>query len=147
MARPKVLEDVSDLKIEIADVNQQLNEIVTVELPKKANKEQEDWINATLQNGWTNMVIDAQYYRDTLGVVHLRGLVKKQGATKDDLILRLPVGYRADSVSYAHATRAVSSGKEGTGTIAVLKNGDVLFLHGGSDIVALDGFSFRGEAI
>lgn len=76
----------------------------------KANTTQEDWIAATLVNSWVNYGAPfalAAYYKDTLDVVHLRGVVKAGSA--NSAILTLPIGYRP-------AHDMVFSAIDGTGT-------------------------------
>lgn len=67
----------------------------SAELAGKVDKKQEDWIKPTLLNGWTNKVASvyapAGYYKDELGIVHLRGYLTK-GVS--GVIFELPVGYR-----------------------------------------------------
>nr|WP_145403479.1 hypothetical protein [Paenibacillus xylanexedens] len=62
---------------------------------KKAEKDSTAWITPTLLNGWTlssNGVFPAQYYKDSLSIVHVNGIVT--GGTTDTVVFKLPVGYR-----------------------------------------------------
>ncbi len=56
-----------------------------------------DWVAPSLLNGWVNyggVYQDAGYYKDPLGMVHLRGLVKDGTATAGTTLFTLPVGFR-----------------------------------------------------
>ena len=59
-------------------------------------EEQEAWINVTYTNSWVDYDTTyggAQYMKDSLGFVHIRGLVKN-GSAANAAIFTLPVGYR-----------------------------------------------------
>ncbi|QAT43432.1 pyocin knob domain-containing protein [Aminipila luticellarii] len=60
-----------------------------------ATTKQEDWIAPTLQNGWTNQgTLPCGYYKDSFGVVRLRGRITGGTFANDTTIFTLPVGYR-----------------------------------------------------
>lgn len=55
------------------------------------------WTAATLLHGWANFGAgnaDAQFYKDSLGVVRLRGVIKSGTTTPGTTIFTLPAGYR-----------------------------------------------------
>ena len=87
--------------VTLTEVNQRLDSLEQFEseLSKKANKQQEDWINPTLLNGWTTgehvNYAPIQYKKDEFGFVHLRG-----GITNgvDRYICTLPIGYRPKGI-------------------------------------------------
>ncbi|MDD2871447.1 MAG: hypothetical protein PHS49_05645 [Candidatus Gracilibacteria bacterium] len=57
--------------------------------------EQQSWQNVTFQNGWVDYGVDyspTSYFKDSNGVVHLRGLVKN--GTIGVCAFTLPTGYR-----------------------------------------------------
>jgi hypothetical protein len=61
----------------------------------KADKIQEAWITPTLLNGWLNFggaFDEASYMKDSLGFVHIKGLVQSGSAAS--AIFNLPPGYR-----------------------------------------------------
>ena len=68
-----------------------------------AKKAQEAWIAPTLLNGWTNLggsYPTAAYMKDSMGFVHLKGMVK--GGVNSTIIFVLPVGYRpVDDLGFA----------------------------------------------
>jgi len=60
---------------------------------------QEAWINITYLNSWVSYgsgYAAAGYYKDSMGIVHLRGLVKN-GSSGTAVIGILPVGYRPET--------------------------------------------------
>jgi len=63
----------------------------------KANKTQEVSIPATLLNGWTNFGAyeDVGYFKDTLGLIHIKGLANCGTKTLGTIVFTLPIGYRA----------------------------------------------------
>ena len=70
----------------------------SAELDSKANKQQEDWIEPMLINGW--VATDSRpypigFYKDEFGIVRLRGRI--QSGTSSTA-LQLPVGYRPSSL-------------------------------------------------
>lgn len=59
------------------------------------------WITPTMLNGWVNYDTSwasAGYYKDSLGIVHLRGLVKN--GTAGSTIFTVPAGYRIAQPSH-----------------------------------------------
>ena len=60
----------------------------------KADKQQEAWITPTLLNGAT--ATDAGYYKDSVGIVRLRGTFMVTGSYVQ--VFRLPAGYRPSTV-------------------------------------------------
>lgn len=60
---------------------------------------QQTWQTPTYQNSWIDYDAGTtygglQYYKDSLGIVHLRGLIKSGTVTAGTAITTLPVGYR-----------------------------------------------------
>lgn len=56
----------------------------------------EDWHAATLLNGWSDyggIFAPAGYYKDGLGVVHIRGLIAGGTTTASTVLFTLPAGY------------------------------------------------------
>ena len=96
---------------------------------------------------WTNdgSGYDTAAFRaDQLGMVHLRGLVTKNGAlpAKDDVIGTLPPGYRPK----ARKIFAVGSGSPGR--VDVAPNGNVIWIYGGTaekDYTSLETISFSTD--
>ena len=102
---------------------------------------QEAWIAPTLLNSWVNYgggYANAGYWKDSHGVVHLRGLVKSGGTAST--IFTLPAGYRPA----ANELFLVASGTTPTfAQIAIDTAGGVVFLNGSNGYVSLSGITFR----
>ena len=107
---------------------------------------QDSWHGAQLLNGWVNYnsvapgsgFNNAAYYRDSLGVVHLRGLVAN--GTYGSVILILPTAYKP----LARELFCCYSGSPAQlGRIDVLANGEVTMIDGQTGFICLDGIVFR----
>ena len=103
----------------------------------------ESWINVSGGVGftgtWTNFgsgYNDAGYYKDPLGVVHLRGLVKS--GTIGTGIFTLPSGYRPPNIQ-VHAVASNAA----FGYLDISTAGVVRPLVGNTTWVSLDGITFR----
>lgn len=85
-------------KAQICDLTAGLTDVVkrlSVVEQKKAEKDNPGWITPTLLNGWvlsSNGVFPAQYYKDSMGIVHVNGIVT--GGTTETVVFKLPSGYR-----------------------------------------------------
>lgn len=105
-----------------------------------ASTTQEDWQSPQLTGGWTNYggeYSPAAYFRDSNGIVHLRGLIRNGSGN----ILTLPVGYRPAF----REIRVVLVGTTGNsvGRVDILADGTVTFIAGSNSWVSLDGITFR----
>ncbi|WP_025679086.1 hypothetical protein [Paenibacillus massiliensis] len=127
----------------VQDVQKTSSRLSVVE-SKKAEKDSPSWISPTLLNGWINYgSVDspAGYYRDSLGVVHLQGLVKNGTS----VVFRLPYGYRpAGQLNFASIGSVGAS--ESIARVSIRSNGDVLLTFGAaSTFLSLSGISFLVE--
>lgn len=87
-AGSKILPNFNDDALEqlITDVD-----ILNNKIEQKADKTSEDWIDATLLNGWVDdLNYPPKYFKDGFGNVHFTGVVKNGFYS----IFRLPEGYR-----------------------------------------------------
>lgn len=104
--------------------------------------EQAPWITPTLLNSWANYDTtnynSVGYFKDSCGIVHLKGVVKS-GAV-GTTIFNLPAGYRPIK-NNMFATIADNA----FGRVDVLLGGNVMFLVGSNSFVSLDNISFRAE--
>ncbi len=107
--------------------------------------EQEGWhaVNkADFQNGWTNYGGDwnrAAYFRDSLGIVHLRGLIKSGVVDPNTGFFTLPEGFRPPG----NELRMVENCGYST-RVDVLKSGQVRAYNPNNNRwISLDGISFR----
>ncbi|NEP89927.1 MAG: hypothetical protein F6K18_25610 [Okeania sp. SIO2C2] len=101
--------------------------------------QQESWKTPTLQNGWVNYgrgYNSAGYFKDSLGIVHLKGLVKNGTA---NTIFTLPVGYRPA----AQELHSVATSPNAMARVDILSNGTVQRISGSSTWISLDGITFR----
>jgi hypothetical protein len=101
------------------------------------------WVAPPLVNGWVNYgafgLATAAYYKDALGIVHLRGTIKD--GTIGQAAFTLPAGCRpaADVVFAVNSNGAY-------GAAHVTAAGAVVPAVGATAQFMLDGVSFRGEA-
>lgn len=117
---------------------------LSTQLATKANTVQEDWISATLINGATNSntgsYYPAQYMKDNLGFVHLRGHINGTG-TYPLVAFMLPAGYRPTK-------RLDFSSVGSTNTFVFLRvgsSGNVELDAGSSSYVSLAGVIFKAD--
>lgn len=123
-----------------SDANKPVSTATQTALNLKANKVQEAWITPTLINGWVSFggaEDGPTYYKDDLGNVKLRGVVKS--GTLSVSIFKLPIGYRPAKNKYF----AVISNNV-PGFVLIDPYGGVIPLAGTSNVfVALDSISFK----
>jgi len=101
---------------------------------------EEAWIVPAFMNGWINFDTThnpAGYFKDSLGIVHLRGLVKN--GTNNTTIFTLPVGYRPSN----RELQAVQTNLNIIGRVDILADGQVTVVSGSNVWVSLDGITFR----
>jgi hypothetical protein len=102
------------------------------------------WIVPTLSGTWTHYgspYADAAYYKDTLGRVHLRGLVRN--GVSGTTIFNLPAGFRPET-QQIRITMAHNGTNHVLQRITLLANGNVNHdVVGGTTWVTLEGISFR----
>ena len=117
----------------------------SAELAGKADKKQEDWITPMLINGWVatdNRTYPVGFYKDTLGVVRLRGRI--QSGTSG-IALQLPAGYRPNSflssypLSVSNTSAIVNATISSSGTVTIGNHTSIPTGQG----VYLDNISFR----
>ncbi len=92
----------------------------------------------TLLNSWANYgsgYSTAGYYKDAMGIVHLRGVVASGSST----IFTLPAGYRPEF----NGMFSTVTGLLNLGRIDVMSNGNVVFVAGSNIYASLDGITFR----
>lgn len=100
---------------------------------------QEAWITPTLLNGWlTSDGYTIGYYKDTLGIVRIKGKVKS--GQVPSVIFSLPVGYRPKQNTYF-----AGIANDAFSFIYVASSGSVIVQTGGNFYVDLSTISFRAE--
>lgn len=122
------------------------NNSVLEELVKKANRQQEDWITATLINGWGGTL---KYYKDEFGVVHIYGTATRGSAT-NPTFTTLPVGYRTSEVNGKYMTTGAFIASNVSADLLVHlvidTNGNLRILRPNTDITVIRvNCSFRAE--
>jgi hypothetical protein len=107
--------------------------------------EQQAWQSPTLQNYWVHWGTGASvpgYYKDSLGNVHLRGLLRS--GTIGQAMFTLPAGYRPEFRMVFPAVSATTGSAALTLTRAdVATDGQVIAVAGGTEYFSLDGITFR----
>jgi len=104
-------------------------------------KAQQEWQAVEFENNWVNYgggFGACAYFKDSLGIVHLRGLAKD--GTVNTVIFTLPAGYRP-----AEALVFASISNNAVARITVFNNGEVKQWVGSNVFQSLDGITFRAE--
>ena len=100
------------------------------------------WQTPTLATNWSNYGAPwqtARYYKDSLGIVHLEGLVKKSTAiVAGEVIFTLPSGYLPSNAIIF----AVDSGAS-HGRCDVMSDGRVVVTVGNAGYFSLSGITFK----
>jgi hypothetical protein len=99
----------------------------------------EDWIAPTLLNSWINYgspYIEAGYFKDVWGMVHLRGMVKN--GTMGQAIFTLPLGYRPPGGSHFPV-----ASNDAWGEAYIDISGNVIPAAGSNAWFCLNGIIFR----
>ena len=112
-----------------------------------AQKVQEDWIGLTFNSYWqdydnTADYEDGAYMIDSLGFVHVRGLVETTSTSAGIEIAQLPVGYRPLKhcvFTQYSADGAVRVDVKSTGDVSVITG----FTDGNNEWLSLAGITFR----
>ncbi len=112
-------------------------EIATMktEIAKKANRQQEGWITPTLLNGYvSDSGKEIQFFKDSLGFVHIRGAVR-EGVFPEPIFV-LPYGFRPSRVQ----SFPTITGLQSNGQADVIANGNTRVRSAGNH--TFDGISF-----
>jgi len=105
------------------------------------NPSNQEWQIPEFLNDWKNYEHGferAGYFKDILGVVYLRGLIKNDDADSETHIFTLPDGYRPGTTEIFN----VRTGLKGAGTIYIAKTGSVTLRDGSRGWVSLSGIIF-----
>jgi hypothetical protein len=105
--------------------------------------QQEEWKAAAFESKWVNWgdsYNPAGYFKDSLGIVHLRGLVKSGEVGGNATIFTLPAGYRPKK----RELRIVCTNADTSGRVDIETNGRVIPQGNINSVwVSLDGITFR----
>lgn len=141
LSRDMLKYDVDGVEYDIYTSKNPINAQVQSALDVKVNKVQEAWMAPTLMNGWTkhdSEYATAGFYKDGLGVVHLRGFIKSGSIGTN--AFTLPSGYRPTTPIYLPVVSY-----NAFGAINIKPTGEVFITAGSNAWVCLDGASFRVE--
>lgn len=114
---------------------------INLTLENKASKNPTvEWIYPTLLNGWKNTTYDehASYYKDDLGIVHLRGIVLGGVANPWTNIFTLPIECRPTGTQGFTITSNLEFG-----VAYVTSAGQVQFAKGTNTEFSLNGISYK----
>lgn len=123
------------LQRQIDDLNAQLKTL------RNQNLALPDWVNATLAGTWVAYgapYATPSYWKDSSGIVHLRGAAKL--GTVTSTIFTLPVGFRP---AFDFLVTAYSGGF--AGGLVIQANGLVVHNTGTNAAVVFDNITFRAE--
>ncbi|MCC3382090.1 hypothetical protein ACFQ5D_03365 [Paenibacillus farraposensis] len=112
---------------------------------KKADKDNPAWITPTLLNGWTaySTLQPVGYYKDVLGIVRLRGMLKS--GPNGSAVFRLPDGYKPSAMSEHVTVTKVTTGAVAIGNLEIAPTGIVIPYTGGNEWLSLDGITFLAD--
>lgn len=124
---------ISDLT---AGVTEALQRVSVVE-QKKAEKDAPGWITPTLLNGWINYDLSQYdpvgFYKDSLGEVHLRGMISDGAVTPGTTLFRLPAGYRPKKHKALQALGSNDGNTVSSTFLAVSPLGEVILMRGANN--------------
>ena len=123
------------------------NTVMTVGNVPFGQEEQEDWQDLNLPNNWAvynNTYNPPSYFKDSCGVIHLRGVIKNPKAVsasnKNQNVAVLDEGYRPQ---YRELFSVATQPSGATGRVDVTANGIIAVIVGNNTWVSLDGLTFR----
>jgi len=104
----------------------------------------EAFVAPTLLNSFANFAgyATAAYYKDKMGIVHLRGTVTRAASQNGIVIFTLPAGYRPSTSGRLGFTTQAASGMS---KIDILADGSVMVVAASTGWIGLDGISFRAD--
>jgi hypothetical protein len=109
--------------------------------------QQEPWRAAELAEGYQEFGGDynpVQYFRDSLGIVHLRGTLRSSapvGVMEAGVLFTVPAGYRPEFIENHLACAGTAVGK-----VEIFPDGKVFLSSDSHTWVSLDGITFRAFA-
>lgn len=107
---------------------------------------QEAWIAPTLLNGWVNFESSyqtARYMKDSMGFVHVQGLIRSGTTSAGTALLTLPIGFRpSQRLIFPVVTSAYSFG-----SCEVHETGNIIITSGNTSFpyLSLDSITFKAE--
>lgn len=105
-----------------------------------------NWETPTLLNSWVNFDANtyntAGYMKDSLGFVHLKGLIKDGTATAGTDLFSLPTGYRPEKLEI-HIVNSWNGSAYVQGDCRIKTTGEVEIQNGANTWFCLDGITFK----
>lgn len=122
-----------------SDTNKPVSTAQATAIALKADSAQPAWVAATFANSWVNFGApynNAEYFKDSFGIVHLRGLIKS--GTMQQAAFTLPVGFRPANTNFIStiANNAFAS-------VLIASDGTVKPWDGSNVWFSLDNISFK----
>ncbi|MCL4559909.1 MAG: hypothetical protein M1281_04735 [Chloroflexi bacterium] len=102
------------------------------------------WTGVTFENSWSSIpdVAPVSYYKDLLGIVHLRGVAGHSTASADP-IFTLPAGYRPEYDMDIVSTTYDQGGGVYNSNLILISDAGVVKLNVAYPTAPLDGITFR----
>lgn len=116
-------------------------------VPIKADVYVENWKNASLQNSWSTSsgYQRLQFFKDSFGIVHFRGVIKGGRSEKETVIFTLPEAYRPSATTFLQ----VLLNDYSLGVVAVYGSGNIVVKGGNltefKKWTCFDGLTFRSK--
>ncbi|MBW5447438.1 hypothetical protein GE107_15375 [Cohnella sp. CFH 77786] len=141
---PNIKETVDSLARGLTEARTEISVLRNV----KAGKQQPQWIAPLLLNGWVAYALSyptAQYFKDELGIVHLRGLIKSGTVSPGTILFYLPKGYRP-SLNLAFGALNYDGSTIKSIELAISTSGAVsLSINSGNVYLSFEGITFLAE--
>lgn len=122
-----------------SDANKPVSTAQQTALNSKADAAQSSWVAVTFSNSWVNFggaYNNCEYFKDTLGTVHLRGLIKS--GTMQQAAFTLPAGFRPSANLFVPA---ISNNT--IGSVIIGSDGTVKPWDGSNLWFSMDNIRFR----
>jgi hypothetical protein len=106
-----------------------------------------NWVAVTFTNSWVNYgsgYDTCGYYKDALGFVHLKGLVKS--GSLGTSVFTLPAGYRPATDKIFVTIGSNDGSNHALGRVTVNDSGTVVVTLAGTSFTSLEGITFKAEA-
>ncbi|MEC0180220.1 hypothetical protein P4H61_01735 [Paenibacillus peoriae] len=134
------------LLLDLVDSLQQNSTRLSVVENKKADKNNPSWLAPTLLNGWVDGDGATGFYKDSYGIVRIRGSVKNGVTSPGTVIFRLPTGYRpVTNIRIGVYSNSSSTGINQTEMIIDTSGNVLIGINGQNNLLALNALQFLAE--
>jgi hypothetical protein len=110
--------------------------------------EQSDYVAPELLNSWVNFgggYTEAGYLKDSMGFVHLRGVIKSGTITAGTILFNLPAGFRPSKTNIFPSISSVGTVVNVAMEISIEGNVRIGAFDAGATFLSLDGITFFAE--